>query len=140
MTRLLITFPTCPWNNMSGQQYLLINDKKARFKITSNSKIRLATYLATSGQQQNFQTILKDWLSRCSQNNKTVAAHITHLKRSLVLLLKIFLRQAESCNYLSNVFHLCLCLHFRFIFTHYIWGLTETMSRKFREISKIRRE
>ena len=27
MTWLLITLPTCPWNNMSGQQYLLINNK-----------------------------------------------------------------------------------------------------------------
>ena len=41
---------------------------------------------------------------------------------------------------LQLAFHLCLCLHFHFTFTHYTGSLTETIKRKFREISKIRRD
>ena len=48
--------------------------KRARSKITSDP----------------YDTILKDWLSRCKQNKtKTVAPHITNLMCSLQLLLTI---------------------------------------------------
>ena len=48
-------------------------------------------------RQINFLTILKDWLSACNQNKKkTVAAHITYLLRSLLLLLTISLQLVDS--------------------------------------------
>ena len=81
--------------------------------------------------------ILKDWLSRCNQNKtKTVAPHITNLMCSLVLLLTISIQLVAS-------YSKCLtCLHasLYFILTHYICSLTENMSRKFREISRIQRD
>ena len=65
-------------------------------KIASNSKICLHHNQLPAREQQdwankkNFHTILKDWLSRCNHNKrKTVASHITHLMRSLALLLTI---------------------------------------------------
>ena len=73
----------------------------------------------------NFLTILKDWLSSCNQNRrKTVAPHITHLICSLVSL------QPQQ---MPSIF-VCLPV------THYICSHTETMSSKFREISRIRQE
>ena len=46
---------------------------------------------------------MKDWLSRWNHNKrKTVDQHITHLMWSLVLLLTISLRLAESCSELAS--------------------------------------
>ena len=56
---------------------------------------------------------------------------------SLVLLLSISLKLVA--DYWQQVPFIFSCIHF--ILTHYIGSLyTETMSRKFREISRIRRE
>ena len=66
--------------------------------LTSNSNV----CLATSGQQIKFNKISKQfWKTRCldvTKTKKAAAAHVTHLKLSLILLLKIFLRQAECCS------------------------------------------
>ena len=51
-----------------------------------------------AADKQNFQTTLKDSLSRCNQSKrKTVVPHITHLMRSLVLL-TIFFQLVENCR------------------------------------------
>ena len=138
------------------QEYLLTSKRPSIQQITISYLKNLITvvlevlyiikriYRVFVNQQQDcmgkiLHTILKDWLSICNQNkSNTVAPHITHLICSSVLPLTISLRLVESCSQLASSFH--LCLHFHFCFTHYICSLTETMSRKFWQISRIRRE
>ena len=112
----------------------MINNQRARYKITSNFKF---FYITTSARGEkagrgrwNFLTNLKDMQSRCNQNKrKTDAPDITHLRCSLVLLLTFSLQLiASRCLPIISA-----CLHF--IVMHHTF--LETMAKKFWEISRI---
>ena len=69
------------------------------------------------------------FLDVTNTKKKTVAAHITYLMCSLLLLVKIYLQLVTS--HIASAFHICLS-SLRF----YICSLTETMLRKFQGSSE----
>ena len=119
--------------------------------------------IAPTRQQRNnrvgqiiFFKIFKNCTSRCNQNiRKRVAPDITHLMCSLVLLLTISLKLVARYSRRKCLSSFCLPVFTAFlrttfailassslhcILTHWICSNTETMSQKFREIKRIRRE